>query len=64
MRESQELCIKTIIQILMMMNCFCEMVFLQTAGSRISRNDHRQEAFTIVTSQHIDVRVDFGSQKQ
>ena len=44
MRESQELCIKTIIQILIMMNCFCEMVFLQTAGSRISRNDHRQEA--------------------
>ena len=44
MRESQELCIKTIIQILMMMNCFCEMVFLQTAGSRISINDHRQEA--------------------
>ena len=30
------------VNFLMMMNCFCEVVELQTAGSHISSRDHRQ----------------------
>ena len=30
--------------VIMVMNCFCRMVDLRTAGSRVSRRDHLQEA--------------------
>ena len=32
---------------MMMMNCFCGIVDLQTAGNRISRRHHHQEALPL-----------------